>query len=413
MSVYDRWHKTHPKPDEPVCREHKRVPTLDHGQGERWQVRWRDHNGKQCKRNFERKAGADPERCADAFDAKVQAGLDAGTSIDHAAGKTKLKDYAGIWRRDLLHRDSTVERMATVFRIHIDPVLGHLPMAQVRSSHLRAWVKNRSEVLAPSTLAVAYSYIVTLFNSALIDRAIGLSPCLGVRLPDVEKHQHYIPTPDQVHTIAETLTPRYSAIGYLAAGCGLRGGEITGLEVDAIDFLRREVDVRQQLVCLTGRRPFLAPTKTKTSVRTVELPEVTGAALAWHLKNYPPIEIEIDDHTDPRNPRRRMAKLVFLGRTKRPISRSDWAHIWAPARDAAGIPNGIGLHCLRHYFATLLIHNGASVKTVQMALGHATPTITLNTYVGEWPEPHEKTRSIVDSALGSVPRLCPEKTAEK
>jgi integrase len=63
--------------------------------------------------------------------------------------------------------------------------------------------------------------------------------------------------------------------------------------------------------------------------------------------------------------------------------------------------------------ATLLIHNGASVKTVQMALGHATPTITLNTYVGEWPEPHEKTRSIVDGALGSVPRLCPEKTAEK
>jgi hypothetical protein len=28
-------------------------------------------------------------------------------------------------------------------------------------------------------------------------------------------------------------------------------------------------------------------------------------------------------------------------------------------------------------------HSGASVKRVQLALGHATPTITLNTYVGE------------------------------
>ena len=57
-----------------------------------------------------------------------------------------------------------------------------------------------------------------------------------------------------------------------------------------------------------------------------------------------------------------------------------------PARDVAGIPKGVGLHCLRHYFATLLIHNGASAETVQPALGHAPPTITLGTYVGEWPE---------------------------
>ncbi|WP_425567776.1 tyrosine-type recombinase/integrase [Nonomuraea dietziae] len=49
----------------------------------------------------------------------------------------------------------------------------------------------------------------------------------------------------------------------------------------------------------------------------------------------------------------------------------------------AGIPPRIGLHCLRHYFATLLIHKGASVKTVQLALGHSTPMVTLNTYIGE------------------------------
>jgi hypothetical protein len=44
---------------------------------------------------------------------------------------------------------------------------------------------------------------------------------------------------------------------------------------------------------------------------------------------------------------------------------------------------------------------------VQLALGHSTPMITLNTYVGEWPDTDEQTRSIVDSALGDVPRACP------
>jgi integrase len=48
----------------------------------------------------------------------------------------------------------------------------------------------------------------------------------------------------------------------------------------------------------------------------------------------------------------------------------------------------------------LLIHAGASVKTVQLALGHSTPTVTLNEYVHEWPDALDRTRSLVDGALG-------------
>lgn len=74
---------------------------------------------------------------------------------------------------------------------------------------------------------------------------------------------------------------------------------------------------------------------------------------------------------------------------------------------SAGISKGSGVHTLRHYFATRLIHNGASVKRVQLALRRSSPTITLNTYVGEWPDTDSETRSIIDAALGSVPRMCP------
>jgi hypothetical protein len=33
--------------------------------------------------------------------------------------------------------------------------------------------------------------------------------------------------------------------------------------------------------------------------------------------------------------------------------------------------------------------------------------ITLNTYAGEWPDTDDHERTIVDSALGSVPSVCP------
>ena len=72
MSIYDRWHKSRPDPAEEKCRQHKMVPSSAHGQGDRWQVRWRDENGRQCKRNFARKEGKDSELRADAFDVKVK-----------------------------------------------------------------------------------------------------------------------------------------------------------------------------------------------------------------------------------------------------------------------------------------------------------------------------------------------------
>lgn len=78
-----------------------------------------------------------------------------------------------------------------------------------------------------------------------------------------------------------------------------------------------------------------------------------------------------------------------------------WSHIWRPAREAAGLPEGFGLRDLRHYYATVLIFGGENVKTVQLAMGHPTPTITLNTYVGYWPDAVSSTRSLVDAALGA------------
>ena len=44
------------------------------------------------------------------------------------------------------------------------------------------------------------------------------------------------------------------------------------------------------------------------------------------------------------------------------------------------------LHDLRHFYASGLIAAGCDVVTVQHALGHSPPTITLNTYVHLWPQ---------------------------
>ncbi|MEJ3653827.1 tyrosine-type recombinase/integrase [Actinomycetes bacterium KLBMP 9759] len=143
--------------------------------------------------------------------------------------------------------------------------------------------------------------------------------------------------------------------------------------------------------------------KTKTSRRIVELPKPTADALAWHLREHPVVADEVSDELDRRSPTARPAELLFTNGQSRPIHRASWSHDWAPAAREAGLPERTGYHCLRHYFATLLIHAGASVKTVQMALGHSTPTVTLNEYVGLWPDQIDRTRTLVEDSLGSFP----------
>lgn len=123
-------------------------------------------------------------------------------------------------------------------------------------------------------------------------------------------------------------------------------------------------------------------------------------ALAWHLEHYPATTVTLTDETGKQAVSRPTELLFTTGRGT-PVSSSAWSVVWRSAIKRAKLPaEGFTLHSLRHYFATLLIHNGASVKTVQLALGHASADITLKTYLHEWPDQLDRTRNLVDAALG-------------
>jgi len=70
-----------------------------------------------------------------------------------------------------------------------------------------------------------------------------------------------------------------------------------------------------------------------------------------------------------------------------------------PARKAANLPSDVGIHALRHYYASRLIRFGESVKTVQNRLGHASASETLDTYSYLWPDADDRTRDAVAGLL--------------
>ncbi len=64
-----------------------------------------------------------------------------------------------------------------------------------------------------------------------------------------------------------------------------------------------------------------------------------------------------------------------------------------------GLPEQFSFQDLRHYFASVLIADGADIKTVQARMRHALASTTLSTYPHLWPDADESTRSTIGAVI--------------
>jgi integrase len=346
----------------------------------RWEVRYRTPVGKERSQTFTTR------READAFAKTTEADKLRGSWIDPRSASVTFGEYAEQWRESRVHRPTTRAHVETNLRRHVLPTFGDRPLGSIRTSEIQNWVQDRAQVLAPATVVVIYRYLSSIFKAAQTDRMILASPCVGIRLPRSERGPVIPLEPEQVQALIEAAPDRYRALVVLGAGTGLRQGEAFGLAVPSVNFFAKRLDVRQQLILLPKQEPVLGPPKTPASYRTLPLPEFVVAELSAHIRRYPP---------GPDG-------LVFTNDQGGPISRTRFsADVWRPTiACAAGVPAGTGFHALRHFYASLLIQEGASVKVVQARLGHANATETLNTYAHLWPDSEDHTRAAIDRVFG-------------
>lgn len=182
------------------------------------------------------------------------------------------------------HRPQT--QVETYLRVHAYPFLGDRPLGAVRHSEIQAWVKDRSEVLAPESVRIVFRWVATIFKAAVGDRLIPLSPCMNVKLPKKDAAELVPLRVEEVERLAAAMPERYRALIVFDAGMGLRQGECFGLTVDRIDFLRRQVRVDRQLIDVVDGVPTFGPTKSQAGFRTVPMPAVVGDAVSAHLARF-------------------------------------------------------------------------------------------------------------------------------
>jgi integrase len=339
----------------------------------RWRARYRDESNREHARHFARKV--DAQRWLDA----VTASIVRGDYVDPRAGRETVRTYASRWEAVQVSSDGTARIVDNALRRHVVPAFGSRPIGSVRRSDIQAFVKLlEAKGLAAGTVRNIYEVAARVFDAAVEDRIISTSPCRRITLPRSDGAEVVPSTVEEVAALRSSLDPRWRAIVVTLAGSGLRVGELLGLSVSDVDFLRRTIRVERQRL-QTGE---LADVKSKTSRRTVPVGQVVVDSLAAHLAAYP------SDGS------------LFLDEWGAPLSYRRWKRLLGDAAREAGVD--VTSHRIRHFAASALISGGASVKQVQTFLGHSSAVITLRTYAHLFPGDEDRTRNVLDTALSPL-----------
>ena len=360
----------------------------------RYDVAYREPDGRQRKRTFRRRIEADR------FASTVAADVLRGTYLDPDAGRITFKRYAEEWLRARTVEATTREQLELRLRLHVYPVLGSKTLGQIKPSTIQAWLAGLSG--AGATRRVILANVSSIFSAAVDDERISKNPCKAGSVtrprPDARKITPW--TVEQVAAVRVHLPTQYRIALDLAVGLGLRQGEVFGLSPDDVDFLRGTVQVQRQVKLLAGNRLLLGlPKGNKT--RSVPLPSALRDLLAVHLAERPSRSVTLPWRELDARPV--TVGLVLTSRERRALNRNHFnEYVWRKAVQSAGLPAGRenGMHALRHHYASVLLDAGESIKAVSSFLGHADAGFTLRTYTHLLPSSDERTRQAVDAAFG-------------
>ena len=334
----------------------------------KWRARYRDEAGKEHARHFERKV--DAQRWLD----EVTTSVVTGAYVDPKAGRMTFDAWFTEW--------SASQEWAPMTQVQADLVrrsvpFGGVPLANLRLSHLQVWVKSMSaKGYAPNTVHTRVQTVRAAIKAAMLDRRITTDPTVGLNLPrrGARERTMQVATSEQVGTLIAVSDPRMQAFIGLCAFAGLRLGEASAVNVRDVDFLRRRLRVERQVQKRPGGPSELRPPKYE-SVRTVFLPDELVTMLSQHVDQ---VGVSADGW-------------FFTGASGQPISPTTVNAWWTRTVERAET-GPVKIHALRHFFASGLIAAGCDVVTVQRALGHKTPSVTLDTYSHLWPSAEDRTR---------------------
>jgi len=174
---------------------------------------------------------------------------------------------------------------------------------------------------------------------------------------------------------------------------GMRRGEVCGLVWGAVNFENGQICVRQSLTA----RVKVKTTKTESGIRRLAIDADTIAhLLKWKAFQAEALNKIMVDGACVSQDEDTPIVCNDLGNWLDPTNLGRW---WDKYRQTIGFPT-LKMHELRHTQATMLIGNGADIKTVAHRLGHKKETLTLSQYAHAIPANDKAAADLIGSLFG-------------
>jgi len=242
-----------------------------------------------------------------------------------------------------------------------------MPVAlrEVQTHHVRRWAAQlHSRGLAPRSIAIALSAWRGLYRWLGRDALVALNPVEGVRAPKAPKPLPKALSVDHAMALAEApadddggdavLLARDQCIVELLYGCGLRVGELVGLDLQPGGESAGWLDASDATAHVLGKG---------SKRRSVPV----GSPALKALRDWIEVRAQMARAGEP---------ALFVSKRGTRLTASQVRSRLKARALKAGLPTHVHPHMLRHSFATHLLQSSGDLRAVQELLGHANITTT-------------------------------------
>lgn len=304
----------------------------------------------------------------------------------------KFLDFTRLWLKDYAEvniKPSTLYGYKSCLNAHILPRFKDYKLIDITVYELEKFynelrkTKSRNpdangnyNLLSESVVRHQHSLLCVMLNTAVKWDFISFNPCLKLtKPPTVSRKEMQFYDEEELkslfqHLEYEDLTFK-TAIYLLTLG-GMRRGECLGLFWEYVDFDKKTITIKNNLLNIREKGVYLDTPKTQKSKRTISLPDICFELLE-ELKNKQELLKDMFGsewiQTD----------YVFKDENGNYFNPSRLSRQWK-AFISKHKMKPIRLHDLRHTCATYLLSNNVPIATVSKKLGHSNIYTTLDVY---------------------------------
>ncbi len=330
---------------------------------------------------------------------RLLAALDANEYVEPS--RTTVAEFLQQWLDTVKPsvRPKTFERYADIVHHHLVPALGTHVLSKLQPVHIStAWSKalesgrrDGKGGLSAQSVKHHHRILSQALKQAVRWQMIARNPAKDVEPPRPVRKEMRILTPKETGVLLDAIggTKLYMPV-LLAVTTGMRRGEILGLRWRDVDLDGASISVTQTLE-QTAKGVQFQPPKTARSRRTISLPAVAVDALRRHRREQAELRLAQGMGRDDEG-------LVICRYDGAPVQPRSLTREFARRIAGIDVPT-VRFHDLRHTHISHLLLEGVHPKVASERAGHASVSITLDTYSHVLPGMQEEAANRIDAIL--------------